>query len=160
MSTGSSDVRQVVPANLLERFFTNPLKFQTFMLLAQLGMEHANCIPANSTSTLSPDADRRDLRLDADAHRRFGERPSREPGRGIEGTMGLPMISVAVFFVSAKQESAMVSLDRWLNLAEHCRRADFARVAVRAKWSHIKGQSVILSPAWRFEQLGRPVTLT
>ncbi|EZA50604.1 hypothetical protein X777_10955 [Ooceraea biroi] len=71
-------------------------------------MEHANCIPANSTSTLSPDADRRDLRLDADAHRRFGERPSREPGRGIEGTMGLPMISVAVFFVSAKQESAML----------------------------------------------------
>lgn len=30
----------------------------------------------------------------------------------------LPMISVAVFFVSAKQEPAMVSLDRWLNLAE------------------------------------------
>ncbi|EZA50603.1 hypothetical protein X777_10954 [Ooceraea biroi] len=39
MSTGSSDVRQVVPANLLERFFTNPLKFQTFMLLAQLGID-------------------------------------------------------------------------------------------------------------------------
>lgn len=31
---------------------------------------------------------------------------------------GLPMISVAVFFVSAKQEPAVVSLDRWLNLAE------------------------------------------
>lgn len=31
---------------------------------------------------------------------------------------GLPMISVAVFFVSGKQEAAMVSLDRWINLAE------------------------------------------
>jgi len=29
----------------------------------------------------------------------------------------------------------------------------------RAKWSHVKGQSVILSPTWRFEQLDRPVTL-
>jgi len=36
----------------------------------------------------------------------------------LDGHNGLPMISVAVFFVSAKQESAMVSLDRWLNLAE------------------------------------------
>lgn len=30
----------------------------------------------------------------------------------------------------------------------------------RAKWSRIKGQSVNLSPTWRFEQLDRPVTLT
>jgi len=39
------------------------------------------------------------------------------PARIVEHN-GLPMISVAVFFVSAKQEPAMVSLDRWLNLAE------------------------------------------
>ena len=40
-------------------------------------------------------------------------RPERE-----EDYNGLPMISVAVFFVSGKQEAAMVSLDRWINLAE------------------------------------------
>lgn len=81
-------------------------------------MEHASCIPANSTSTLSSVADRRDL--DADRGAVVSESgPLEGPlGRGVDGTMGLPMISVAVFFVSGKREPAMVSLDRWLNLAE------------------------------------------
>ncbi|KAG7198356.1 hypothetical protein KM043_005748 [Ampulex compressa] len=46
------------------------------------------------------------------------ERISPRSGGPEERHNGLPMISVAVFFVSGKQEPAMVSLDRWLNLAE------------------------------------------
>lgn len=63
----------------------------------------------------SPGTDRRDLASIAPSVSRaalFGS-----PAR-LAGHNGLPMISVAVFFVSAKQEPAMVSLDRWLNLAE------------------------------------------
>lgn len=56
-----------------------------------------------------------------DVDRGVGRRHRSESGpspRVWRPQWGLPMISVAVFFVSAKQEPAVVSLDRWLNLAE------------------------------------------
>lgn len=49
----------------------------------------------------------------------FGSSGALEEREREEDHNGLPMISVAVFFVSGKQEAAMVSLvDRWINLAE------------------------------------------